>query len=115
MPQGNIENLIPFTERSKEEVKEINARGGINSGKARRKKRELKKLLELALSQKPTDTPDEDNYMAITVALVQRAKEGDTKAYEMIAKMVGQLPKEEIELATKTAIKININDEEEDA
>lgn len=51
MPQGNIDNLIPFTERTKEEAKEISSKGGINSGKARRRKRDLKKLLEIALSQ----------------------------------------------------------------
>ena len=52
--------------------------------------------------------------MAITVALIKKAQEGSEKAYEMIAKMVGQLPKEEIELATKN-IRISITDDEEDA
>ena len=52
--------------------------------------------------------------MGITVALMKKAADGDVKAYEMIAKMVGQLPKEEIELATKN-IRISITDDEEDA
>lgn len=111
---GNIDNLIPFDKStlSKEEVKEINAKGGRNSGKARRRKRELKELLELALSQPWEENPDEDNYMGITVALIKKATEGDTRRYEMIAKMVGQLPKEEIELATQGSINITIGDDE---
>lgn len=48
--------------------------------------------------------------MGITVALIKKASEGDTKAYELIAKMVGQLPKEEIELATQGSINITIDD-----
>lgn len=48
MPQGNIDNLRVLTT---EEAREIGKTGGINSGKARRRKRDLKKLLEIALSQ----------------------------------------------------------------
>ena len=32
------ENLIPMSERSKEEVREIATKGGINSGKVRKEK-----------------------------------------------------------------------------
>ena len=53
--------------------------------------------------------------MGITVALMKKASEGDVKAYEMIAKMVGQLPKEEIELATKGNINITIGDDESES
>ena len=108
---NNIENLRRLTS---EEAREVGSLGGKASVKARRKKRELKKLLEIALSQPWEENPDEDNYMGITVALMKKAADGDVKAYEMIAKMVGQLPKEEIELATKN-IRISITDDEEDA
>ena len=38
-----MKDLIPFNKRSKDEVKELNRKGGINSGKARRQKKlELK-------------------------------------------------------------------------
>ena len=39
------ENLIPFNERTEEEVRAIAKKGGINSGKARKEKAELKKTL----------------------------------------------------------------------
>lgn len=40
----NDSNLIPNTERSPEELREMGRKGGIASGKSRRKKRELQKL-----------------------------------------------------------------------
>lgn len=45
----NDENLIPFNERSEDEVREMNRRGGINSGKARRKKADLRKAMQEAM------------------------------------------------------------------
>ena len=46
-----VEDLRPLNTRTIEEQKEITSMGGKASGKARRKKRDLKKLLEIALSQ----------------------------------------------------------------
>ena len=40
------EDLIPFSERSKEEAKEYGKKGGIASGAARRRKRSLKEAAE---------------------------------------------------------------------
>ena len=37
------ENLIPFNERTEEEQRKIQRKGGIASGKARREKADLKK------------------------------------------------------------------------
>ena len=45
----NDSNLIPNTERSPEELREMGRRGGIASGKSRRKKRELQKLAQMLL------------------------------------------------------------------
>ena len=91
----NEDNLIPMSERTKEEVREIAKRGGINSGKARREKKMLKDLLEDALS-KGTDTDNE--YVNITLALIREANKGNVKAYEVIRDTLGQKPKEQIEL-----------------
>lgn len=44
------ENLIPFNERTEEEQREIARKGGIASGEARRRKREIKDSLDLLLS-----------------------------------------------------------------
>jgi len=42
-------DLIPMSERSKDEVKEIGRKGGINSGKTRRAKRDFKQKLAAAM------------------------------------------------------------------
>lgn len=47
----NDSNLIPNTERSPEELREMGRRGGIASGKSRRKKRELQKLTQMLLDE----------------------------------------------------------------
>lgn len=41
----NDENLIPNSERTPSELREITRKGGINSGKSRRKKRTMKENL----------------------------------------------------------------------
>ena len=47
----NDSNLIPNTERSPEELREMGRKGGIASGKSRRKKRELQKLAQMLLDE----------------------------------------------------------------
>lgn len=43
----NDSNLIPNTERSPEELREMGRKGGIASGKARRRKRDLRKMMQM--------------------------------------------------------------------
>ena len=45
----NDQNLIPFSERSKDEARENGKRGGIASGKARRRKSDLRKAMQEAM------------------------------------------------------------------
>lgn len=40
-------NLIPNSERSPEELREMGRKGGIKSGESRRKKRNLQKMMKL--------------------------------------------------------------------
>ncbi len=47
--QEKKENLIPNSERSPEELREMGRKGGIASGKARREKRDLQKMAKLWL------------------------------------------------------------------
>ena len=42
MASGNQKNLIPNSQRTPEELREMTRNGGIASGKARRKKSDLK-------------------------------------------------------------------------
>ncbi len=47
----NNSNLIPNTERSPEELREMGRKGGIASGKSRRRKRGLQKLTKILLDK----------------------------------------------------------------
>ena len=47
---ANEENLIPLSQRTKSEQREIQSKGGVNSGKSRRHKRDLRKTAQMLLS-----------------------------------------------------------------
>lgn len=49
------ENLIPNTERSAEQVRKNQSKGGINSGKVRREKKSTKKIIEAIFESKAPD------------------------------------------------------------
>ena len=107
---ANIENLKPFNTLTEDEQRKIAKNGGKASVKARRRKKQLKELLELALSQPHED--GEDNYYAITAALIQEALNGNTKAFEVLRDTIGQKPTDALELKTAD-IKINITGDTE--
>lgn len=88
------ENLIPFHERTEEEQREIRRMGGVASGEARRKKADMKKLLELALEKK---APNSDLTYAesITMSILSIANDprkggASVKAFERILRTIGQ-------------------------
>jgi hypothetical protein len=90
----NEENLIPFSERSKEEARTLGRKGGINSGKSRRQRKTLKEELLLLLAEG-------DTQKNISVALIQQALEGNTKAFEVIRDSIGEKQIEQTELINK--------------
>lgn len=106
------DNLRSISDRSTEEQWEIRSKGGKASVAARRKKKELKELLEIALSQPCKDGSGQDNWTAITVALLQKALSGDTKAYEVVRDTLGQKPTDKLEADLKGDIDINISVED---
>lgn len=98
---ANEQNLIPFSERSKEEAREYGAKGGRNSGVTRRRKRTLKQAAELAMSLPVSDpkiktklkkmgfdVDDADNQMAVIVGLMGRAMKGDPKASALLFELL---------------------------
>lgn len=101
---AGIDNLRTPTA---EEARERGSKGGKASVKARRRKKELKELLELALSQPSETANGEDNYTAITAALVNKAIQGDTKAYEVIRDTLGQKPTEKMETDLTAKIEVD--------
>ena len=93
MANKGQENLIPMSERSKEEVREIASKGGVNSGKARREKATMKKTLEMLL-----DTKDKDGttYRELaTLGLLKGAIDGNASNYKTIVETLGELVTEE--------------------
>ena len=107
---ANEQNLIPFSERTESEQREIRSEGGKASGVARRRKRSLKDAADLYLSMEPTDThvwnslsmagidpEDIDNQMAVVVGLSQKAMTGDAKAAKILVDILGKEDDKELE------------------
>lgn len=108
---ANEQNLIPFDKRSENEAREIGKNGGIQSGKSRQKKRELKKVAQIMLDLPPTGKakeliegiglePDEyTNTMAIMVAMLNKALDGDERAARFLMEVSGNDPKQQNDAA----------------
>ena len=82
------ENLRPVS--SKEEARERGRKGGLASGEARRKRKTLKEELLLMLSEGETQR-------SVTLALIEKAMSGDTKAFEVIRDTIGEKPVDKVE------------------
>lgn len=90
----NTENLRPV--QSEEEAREKGRKGGIASGKARAKRKEFKEELRLLLEIVNED--GETNNTKVSVALLNRALSGDTKAFEVLRDTIGEKPVEKQEV-----------------
>lgn len=95
------ENLIPTTERSEDEVKRMQKKGGVNSGKARRDKRTMRETLKVLLELTMTDghggtvtSPLTGEPMsvieAIVTATIKQAAKGDQRAVKTITDVLGE-------------------------
>ena len=82
---ANEQNLIPNSERTPSELREMARNGGLASGEARRKRKTLKEELLLMLSEGETQ-------QSVTLALIEKAMSGDTKAFEVIRDTIGEKP-----------------------
>lgn len=56
---ANEENLKPVTKRSKSEAREISIKGGVASGKSRRRKKALRLALKEAVSMRLNELPED--------------------------------------------------------
>lgn len=86
----NDENLIPFNQRTESEVRAIAANGGRKSGESRRARKTLKEELLLLLSEGETQK-------SVSVALLQKAMDGDVKAFEVLRDTIGEKPVDKVE------------------
>jgi len=107
------ENLIPFTERSKEEVRAMNKKGGINSGKARREKKLFREALISAL--KSTDKTT-GNKVGVDLALAILNKAMDKKhssvaQWEFIRDSIDGKPEETVNVNNNHKLEDFFSDE----
>ena len=124
------DDLIPFTERSEDEVKEMNRLGGINSGAVRRKKAAMRdyvqfilgmkrKVSEKTLEQLKEMGVTEDEVTGQTLALMKimdKAIAGDIKAMEFLRDTAGEKPTDSVkmthEIGDGAVIRIGYEDDE---
>lgn len=85
-----IENLKPFDTLTEEQQREICSKGGKKSAEVKKERKKLKEELLLLLSEG-------DNNRRMSIAIFERALNGDTKAFEVIRDTIGEKPKEQIE------------------
>lgn len=101
------DNLIPFNERTEGEQRNIATMGGKASGEARRKKREMKQMLEMCLEM---NSKEGLSYRQLaTMGLIKGAIKGNAQNYRTILETLGELDPEEPGGITPT-ININIVD-----
>ena len=94
----NNENLIPNSERTPEELKEMTRRGGIASGAARRRKKSMREwaevLGEVAMHLKTpdgADVPDGNAAAAVVLKQYQKAiNKSDTNAAAFLMRLRGE-------------------------
>lgn len=92
---ANEQNLRPGEyQLTQEEAK----KGGIASGEARRRKRDIRLALEALLEKeyKGKDGKFVSGAEAIAIKQMEKALKGDTKAFEVVRDTVGQKPTEKI-------------------
>lgn len=94
------DNLRPFTsDQSREEAKNNGAKGGIASGEARRRKRDIRLAMEALLEKqyKGKDGKQLSGAEAIALKQMEKALKGDAKAFELVRDTAGQKPIEKVE------------------
>lgn len=120
------ENLIPVTERTKEEAREISSRGGKASGKARREKKNLKEIAKMFLDSEVTeqekeiviakfpqlkDEPVITNAMVMVNTQLLKAKGGDNDSFRLLESTSGQKPRDIVENIITDDVTVILEDE----
>ena len=100
---ANEQNLKSFSERTPRERSELGRKGAekANATKARRKTLREELLALLA---------EGDRQSRISLALLDKARKGDVKAYETIRDTIGEKQAEKIESDNKVEVSIKVID-----
>lgn len=100
---GNERNLIPNSERTPSELRQICQNGGVKSGESRRRKKAMREAMKELLSMPVIDTdtynqtaamgvdPENiDNQTAVLCRLIMNAQHGDVAAAREIRSIIGE-------------------------
>lgn len=109
MAKSGMQNLIPASERSLEEVRENGRKGGLKSGETRRRQKLIRETINEIM---PLEVSDQElrevllaeglppTYeMAMSYAAIKRAVKGDIEAARFIRDTLGQKPAESLAIA----------------
>ena len=121
-----IENLEPV--RTEEEAREKGRRGGIASGIARRRKKNLRESLKVLMEMKAKDkesieamkengveSEDMTNAMMVGLALLNKAKNGNVPAQRLLAELHGENEVQGVPHIPAGAINVNFVDKDGEA
>lgn len=97
---ANESNLKKLSTR---EAREIGKKGGKASAKARQERKALKDELLLLLS-------NGDTQKKVSLALIEQAKNGNTKAFEIIRDTIGEKPVDKVETDLSFNIRVELDD-----
>ena len=112
---GN-KNLKPFA--SADEAREKGRKGGIASAEARRRKKDMRQLLEIVLENPAPEMAkkvldelgiseaERTAQAAIVAAMMKRAMQGNSRAAEFIRDTVGDKQAERVEVSTPISDKV---------
>jgi len=87
--------------RTKNEAREKGRIGGIKSGESRRQRKTLREELLALLSKGDTQE-------RISLAQLEKALNGDTKAFEVIRDTIGEKPTDKVENSGESTITVKV-------
>ena len=109
MAHPNPQNLIPNSQRSPEELRDMTRKAGIASGAARRKKKTMREAAQACLAMGLLDEDpireelekrglDTNGGQAVLLAQLMRAINGDTEAARFVRDTAGEKPRDGLEI-----------------
>lgn len=99
---ANEQNLRPCEYKF---TQEDSKKGQAVAAANRRARKTLKEELQILLSMGDTQAK-------MSLALIEKAKNGDTRAFEVIRDTIGEKPKDEVALGSDGGIAVNIKIQE---
>ena len=103
MAKGNIDNLIPNSQRTPEELREMTKKGGIASGKARRAKADFKRKCQIWMDETVVGRDENGNPLTgseLMIAVAARGiSEGNTAFWQLMRDTAGYKPVDKVMVA----------------